>query len=108
MRDSTPCCPLPIESTIDMYFMEHRAKLLDVAAFLDRLDRCAGKSAETDFRLRALNQAIAVLGDGKPGRTSRILTLLSDPTVDLIASAAGMKGATGAWPGRDGDAEVTV
>ena len=26
---------------IDRYFLEHRAKVLDVAAFLDRIDRCS-------------------------------------------------------------------
>ena len=32
-------CPLTQRQLIDEYFMEHRTKVLDLAAFLDRLDR---------------------------------------------------------------------
>ncbi len=34
-------CPLTQRQLIDEYFIEHRAKLLDLAAFLDRLDRAS-------------------------------------------------------------------
>ena len=78
---------------VDAYFMEHRARLLDVAAFLDRVDR-AGAGAD-DFRMQAFRRAIAVLEDGKPERARRVLELLSDPTAEPVAKA-GMKGATGA------------
>jgi hypothetical protein len=37
MAEST--CPLTGPQVVDLYFMEQRAKLLDIAAFLDRLDR---------------------------------------------------------------------
>jgi hypothetical protein len=30
-------CPLTSKQVVDLYFMEHRANLLDIAAFLDRL-----------------------------------------------------------------------
>jgi hypothetical protein len=88
---------------IDRYFLEHRAKLLDVAAFLDRVDRAAPEAGATtardDFRVSALRRAIAILGDGRPERAKRILDLLSDPTEAPIPSAKGMKGAHGAYPG---------
>ena len=61
-----------------MYFLEHRAKLLDVAAFLDRIDRAEPTSSETDFRHAALMKAIQVMLDGQPQRTKRVLDLLSD------------------------------
>ncbi|MCE9592278.1 MAG: hypothetical protein K8S99_17365 [Planctomycetes bacterium] len=77
----------------DLYFMEHRAKTLDVAAFLDRHDRAAG---DEDFRVAQLRQAAAILTDGKPDRAKRILELMSDPTLEPIARA-GSKGATGAY-----------
>ncbi len=91
------------KQVVDTYFMEHRGKLLDIAAFLDRVDRAApgdvrGKS---DFRVEALLRAAAVIGDGRPDRARRILELLSDPTIEPIA-AAGIKGALGAWSGQSG------
>ena len=78
---------------VDAYFMEHRARLLDVAAFLDRIDR-AGPGVD-DFRMNAYRNAIALLLDGKPERTRRILEHFSDPSTMPIA-AAHVKGATGA------------
>jgi len=92
-RNTAPACPMNRAQVVDAYFMEHRARLLDVAAFLDRVDR-AGAGAD-DFRMEAFRRALAVLQDGKPERARRILELLSDPGTEPIAKA-GMKGATGA------------
>lgn len=91
--------PYSREQAIDLYFIEHRGKLLDIAAFLDRVDRAAPKGAVAeDFRVAAFRRALAVLSDGKPERARRVLEALSDPTNEPIA-AAGTKGATGAYPG---------
>ena len=99
MSKAEPTCPLSRKQTIDTYFMEHRAKLIDVAAFLDRVDRSAGESnAGADFRIAAMERATAILIDGQPDRVKRILDVLSDPTTEPIATA-GMKGADGAYPG---------
>lgn len=96
---SPPPSTLSRAQAIDLYFMEHRAKLLDVAAFLDRLDRTAGPVAGPgDFRLDAFRGAVALLLDGRPHRAKRILELFSDPTSGPI-DRAGVKGATGAYPG---------
>ena len=100
MSPSTPTCPLPRKKVIDLYFMEHRAKLLDIAAFLDRIERAQADKPVEDFRISALKDAIAILTDGKSERARRILELLSDHTEQPLESAAGMKGASGAWPGR--------
>jgi hypothetical protein len=91
--------PLPANrsAVLDLYFAEHRAKLLDIASFLDRADRAAGDGPE-DFRLAAFRKALEVAGDGRPQRARRILELLSDPTTEPI-EAAGTKGAAGAWRG---------
>ncbi|XAM00323.1 hypothetical protein OT109_02825 [Phycisphaeraceae bacterium D3-23] len=92
-----PTCPLPRDAVVDRYFLEHRAKLLDVAAFLDRLDRSqAPEAADDDFRVEAMQRAIELLVDEKGDRAKRILELFSDPTPDPIP-AAPMKGATGAY-----------
>ena len=51
-----PTCPMTHKETVDRYFLEHRAKLLDIAAFLDRLDRC--ESIEQDYRIDSLHKCI--------------------------------------------------
>jgi len=92
-------CPLPRSRVVDLYFMEHRARLIDVAAFLDRCDRAEddGEAGKPDFRLAALREGLQILLDGKPDRARRVLDLFSDPTAEPIASALGMKGALGAY-----------
>jgi len=93
---SPPTCPLTKDAAIERYFMENRAKLLDLAAFLDRLDRTqAPESSEDDFRVEAMQRAIALLVDEKGDRAKRILELFSDPSTSPI-EAAPMKGASGA------------
>jgi hypothetical protein len=96
MADATYSCPQSREQVINMYFLEHRAKLLDVAAFLDRIDRAQPASAAVDFREAALKKAVQILLDGQPHRTKRVLDLLSDETIEIPQSAHGMKGASGA------------
>lgn len=92
-------CPLTYDAIVDAYFLEHRAKVIDVAAFLDRLERAAdGPADRDDFRVAALREAVALLGDGEGERARRVLDLLSDDTVHLPESAAGTKGALGAAP----------
>ena len=92
------------DQIVDRYFLEHRAKVLDVAAYLDRLDRApdAGE-ARDDFRTGALRRAIAVLIDGRPERARRVLELLSDPSSEPIP-VAGTRGALGAHDPRGGAA----
>jgi len=80
---------------VDQYFLEHRAKVLDIAAFLDRVDRC--NEEETDFRVKALQRCIEELQTSSEGRAERILLLLSDQTIEPI-ECAGTKGASGAVP----------
>lgn len=88
---------MPRDQVVDRYFMEHRAKLLDVAAFLDRVDRSETPAdADDDFRVEALQRAIALLIDEKGERAKRVLELFSDPTETPIDRAP-MKGATGAF-----------
>jgi len=84
------------QQLLDLYFMEARAKLIDIAAFLDRLDRAQG---EADFRLTAFHQALEQLtGDGAK-RAEQVLLSLSDPTKEPVPKAT-TKGACGAWAGQ--------
>lgn len=74
-------CPLTTRNIIDEYFIENRTKLLDLAAFLDRLDRSFdGAKPEKDFRMRAFQHALEVLCDSRPFRLKRVQEILSDPT----------------------------
>ena len=83
------------QQVLDLYFMENRAKLIDLAAFLDRVDRSSG---DADFRLAGFKEAMKHLGDGQPDRAKSVLLSLSDPTTVPIVKAPG-KGAVGAWQG---------
>ncbi|MCZ6836512.1 MAG: hypothetical protein O7G85_12120 [Planctomycetota bacterium] len=89
-------CPMTYEQAIEAYFMEHRAKLIDVAAFLDRLERTSENKSD-DFRMIAFRSALEVLGDGEPDRARRLLELFSDFSTEPIDTAP-MKGALGAMP----------
>jgi hypothetical protein len=82
---------------LDLYFMDARAKLIDIAAFLDRVDRGTG---EADFRLSAFREAMMELAGTEPTRARDVLLSLSDPTNEPIEKSPG-KGAVGAWPGRE-------
>jgi len=83
------------QQLLDLYFMDARSKVIDLAAFLDRLDRGEG---EPDFRLAALRKALGELSREGPSRAKNVLLSLSDPTAEPIARSPG-KGAVGAWPG---------
>ena len=84
---------------LDLYFIENRAKLLDIASFLDRIDRYGeAEEARSDFRYLALQEALKALSGPGPNRTRAIQELFSDPTAEPIGSAAGLK-ALGAWEG---------
>lgn len=76
--------------------MDTRFKLIEVAAFLDRVQR-AGQDG--DFRVQQLKQAMQCLAQDKPERAKNVLLAFSDPTVEPIAKAH-MQGAMGAYEGR--------
>jgi len=90
---STPDPVLPPKAIVDHAFIGVRAKLIEVAAFLDRVERYG---AAEDFRCVALREAAALLVDGEPERARRILEKLSDPTKEPDERSSG-KAALGAW-----------
>lgn len=79
---------------LDLQFIDARHKLLDLAAFLDRMDRAGG---DEDFRLAALRSVLPVLLEPRGDRVRAILEVLSDPTTEPIPQAT-MQGAFGAPP----------
>ena len=84
------------KKVLDLYFMDARHKLIDLAAFLDRLDRAEG---ESDFRSSAFGQAVQHLLSHDTDRAAKVLMTLSDPTTEPIVTAT-TKAACGAWPGK--------
>lgn len=83
------------QQLLDLYFMEARAKLIDLGAFIDRVERGAG---DEDFRMKAFRSALGELSKAEPHKARRVLLSLSDPTTDPIAAAT-TKAASGAYPG---------
>ena len=81
------------QQILDLYFLDARHKLVELAAFLDRVERAAGKD---DFRLKTFRAALGELSGGKKQKAKRVLLVFSDPTTKPAAKAEG-KGAYGAW-----------
>jgi hypothetical protein len=85
MSDITvPESPLTQQQHIDGYFMEQRNRVLEIAAFLDRLDRLHEQDANDDFRIVALRKAMAELSSGETGRIERIQMIFSDQNTELL------------------------
>jgi hypothetical protein len=84
------------QQVLDLYFLDARHKLIEIAAFLDRVGRANGRE---DFRLRAFRRALRELNRPRNDRARRVLLAFSDPTATPIAKAA-TQAAAGAWPGR--------
>lgn len=80
------------QQLLDLYFIEARSKLVEVAAFLDRIERHPGDS---EFRLAAFEKALTELLKGPSNRAERVLLALSDLSTEPAATASG-KGAVGA------------
>lgn len=76
--------PLPAARALDQYFLEARARLLDLAAILDRVDRGSDPTAAAaDPRLARIRQAIELLlkreGD-RAAQVQQIFSLDYDPS----------------------------
>jgi hypothetical protein len=80
------------QQVLDLYFLEARSKLIDIAAFLDRAERAKGMD---DFRLTAFRKALGQLRSGGADRARRALLQMSDLTSQPLKTA-GEKGACGA------------
>ena len=90
---------LSADEILNRYFLESRARLLDIAAFLDRIDRAPGaEQTRQDFRYRALMGGIFQLLEADGPRAQAILQGLSDQTAEPVP-AAGEASAHGAFAG---------
>ncbi len=75
--------PLAAKEVVSLYFLEARAKLLDLAAILDRLDR-GGESAQAstqgsnlDVNMAKIQKGLEILEKDGPGRAEAIQKLFS-------------------------------
>lgn len=101
MQPGAIASPKTGRELVDEYFIENRTRLLEIAAFLDRLDRTDRTLVDRDFRVRAFGEALAILTatptdtEGSSTRVERIQMLMSDPTTGLLEKLD-MKSARGA------------
>ena len=59
-------------------YLDVRARLLDIAASLDRIDRGAdAEQARDEAKYRQLQDGLRLLCDGRPDRTTRVQMLFS-------------------------------
>jgi len=65
--------PIPLDApeVLNREFLEIRARILQIAASLDRLDRAAGDAGD-DPRIDRLQKALAVLSGEGPDRAEQI------------------------------------
>jgi hypothetical protein len=90
------------QQVLDLYFLDARHRLIELAAFLDRADRSDGKD---DFRLKAFRTALGKLTGIKKEKAKSVLLAFSDLTIKPIARAEG-KSAVGAFPKKN-DPRIT-
>ena len=73
-----PDKPMCARDVLDAYFLETRAKLIEIAANLDRVDRAPGRSeVGEDSRLRFVRDALTILQSEQPNRAELIQKLYS-------------------------------
>jgi len=68
--------PLDAPTVLDREFLEIRAKLLEVAAALDRMSRADGR-VDDDRRMKAIREALDVLRGETTDRAEQIQLLFS-------------------------------
>jgi hypothetical protein len=84
MTRATVPSPKTGKQLVDEYFIENRTRILEIAAFLDRLDRVGDGQAHGDYRMRAFRQCLEVLVSGGYPRMPRIQMILSDPRAEPL------------------------
>jgi hypothetical protein len=75
--------PIPLDApeVLNREFLQIRAKILEIAASLDRLDRAQGTVAG-DHRRSQIERSLAALQDTGPDRAERVQMIFSLPFDD--------------------------
>jgi hypothetical protein len=77
---------------LNLQFIDARHKLIDLAAFLDRIERHPGAD---DYRFHALKNALPILLADRSDRARAVLESFSDHSTELPQTAP-FQGASGA------------
>ena len=86
-----------MKQVVQEYFIENRTRVLEIAAFLDRLERAEDAAPPADdFRMAALQRALQVLASSDPDKIGQIQLIFSDPTTEPKPKLDA-KSASGAW-----------
>ena len=64
------------QQILDLYFLDARHKLVELAAFLDRVERADGKD---DFRLKSFRAALGELTGNKKGKGKKCSARVQRP-----------------------------
>ncbi|MBM4320397.1 MAG: hypothetical protein FJ125_10650 [Deltaproteobacteria bacterium] len=94
-------CPLSAAEVLQEYFLENRSRVLELAAFLDRLGRSRdAEQGRSDPRYLALLDALRRVAAAEPGLdlACQVQVCFSDPTSEPLDGSLG-KSACGAWMG---------
>ena len=68
------------QEVLDRDFLGIRARLIDIAAALDRIDRAhAAEDARNDARLAQIRESLQILAEDRGQRAERVLLVFSDP-----------------------------
>jgi hypothetical protein len=97
LKNLHPSSKLTSAEMIQRYFAENRARVLELAAFLDRLEHTTDFTAHlADHRVSTLLKSISELLSSSGDRVLRIQEILSDPSKEPLPSAPLEKSASGA------------
>lgn len=80
--------PRTSQEIIDREFLEIRAKILELAASFDRIERADGSA---DERLEKVARGLEILGDSASGKAKRIQVLFSREYSDSWRSDFGIQ-----------------
>ena len=71
--------PKTADELLDMYFLDARSQMLEIAAILDRIERAeGGDKAMDDSRLKKLRDVCDILKNGSGNRAEQFLMLFSE------------------------------
>ena len=78
------------DKILKLYFIENRSRLIDIAAFLDRIGRSKNfNQVKDDFRWIAFQKSLKALLSGESDRVQEIQDILSDPTLETTEGSSG-------------------
>jgi hypothetical protein len=79
MTTSNPVgSPMPAQQVLDREFLEIRARILKIAASLDRIDRSPAPSADNE-RMDLIHRGLQILLSDAPDRAQQVQMLFSLP-----------------------------